>query len=281
MEFGYASFLAENLDTRYWKFPGLTISKTNTKQGMALIDRGIVLSNAAGNRLGALVMYNGDAFGSDSGTFFGTLTLYSPVSLLPNVFLASGDSVGTHPGASSLRLLDESNNPNFTVDTIGEVYIRGRLFKFPSTVLIDSSGNWVSGISTSGALTCGNLTVNGTTTHNGQVNASGYAGSFASLSVSGNITCGSLTVTTFSPANITTGTLNVTNQLQINGVMRIDSTGVYRGSLQFNDHVYAGDFGIMPNGAAGPGGALGVTRTFTVGGVTITVYGGIICGVSP
>jgi subtilisin family serine protease len=78
-----------------------------------------------------------------------------------------------------------------------------------------------------------------------------------------------------------TGMVNC-DSLQVRGTQRIDTNGVYRGSLQWNDHVYAGDFGIMAGGAAGPVGAVGVSGSFTTAnGKTVTVWGGIITAISP
>lgn len=338
LEFGYQAFVTDNPnDSTYYKFPGIALYRkgTNPKHGIAIINRGIVIrqpvdtGSPVGNlgRCIALVSYNGDPKGSDSPNYWwGDLSMNSPQNGAVNVQLSSGTATTGH---SSFTLRDGAGQLNFSVGTAGDVTIRGTL----TVSNLSLTTLTVSGASGMAGVTCTSLTVNGATTHNGQVNAAGYAGSFSSLNVggqvqggsfyttgncsagnygavactsinnsgpttlngglnassslgsfanlnvSGNVSCASLTVTTFNPASVSTGTVTCTT-LRVGTQQRIDSDGVYRGSLQWNDHVYAGDFGIMAGGAGG-GGVVGVTRTFTVGGVTIAVYGGIICSVTP
>jgi hypothetical protein len=300
LEFGFQAFVTDNPnDNSYWKFPGISLWRGTPTQpaprhGIAIINRGIVLRGpnnvgGMGGRVAALVSYNGDDKGQDIlNNWWGMLTMYSYQNGAINVQLDSGNSSN---GSSSFTMRDGAGNLNFSVGTGGEVYIRGAVTGINSLSL---STLTVSGQSNLAGVSCSSLNTNGGSITAGQINASSSPGSFASLNVSGTIQCGTLIVTTFSPSTInantiqTSGTTRIDSggihyctQVYVGGNQRIDSTGVYRGSLQFNDHVYAGDFGIMANGANGPTGAVGVTGTFyDRDGKLIKVAGGIVIGIT-
>jgi hypothetical protein len=120
----------------------------------------------------------------------------------------------------------------------------------------------------------------------GSCSASGgyFGGSFqgAGVSVGANgISCGFLQVTN---GSITCGSITVNGavncqQLQINGTQRIDGSGIYRGGLQWPDHVYGSDFGIYGRyTGATLNGENSMTFQATNGvQYTFRVVGGLIC----
>jgi len=245
LEYGYGSFIGNVADTRYWKFPGMKIVKTGTTQGINLIDRGLVLNDSSG-RLGALVIFNGNSFGSDAGPFWGSLTLYSPSSRQINVILASGDD-GTntpgHSGAAYMTLRDETGNMNFNLDPVGDLYVRGNFKTVAGLLLIDSSMTFVGqgGVATNGIVRSYNSFYVGST----QVinNASQFIGS--AVNTSGDVTCAAGRVT----------------QLYVGGTLCAQSA-IWTSGLQANESVYAKDFAIWNRFAVidnngtfnGPGG---------------------------
>lgn len=163
MEFGADKFVASGADSRYWKFPGLTINKTGTNLGTTLVDRGLILKDAAGYKLVDLVIFNGDQFGGDAGVFSGYLVLYSAQSKGANVTIRSGTGSGAHPYSSSLSMADEFGGETFRIDEIGDVFIK-RLRLTNSTELINTSGAWVGPFSpatlnVSGVITGGSYNV--------------------------------------------------------------------------------------------------------------------------
>jgi hypothetical protein len=143
--FGYDAFHADNPGSQYWKFPGIQITRTGTKHGSMLLDRGLVV-NGPNGRLGAFVSFNGDSFGSDTGTFWCDMAMISPVSGQQNVYLRSGN---VNIGDAYFLLLNQNGVKMIEVTTAGGtagaagvIYVGGSLANY-STTLINSAGQFV------------------------------------------------------------------------------------------------------------------------------------------
>jgi hypothetical protein len=153
--------------------------------------------------------------------------------------------------------------------------------------VINSSGVFVGRqvISTSGGCTAGSFTT-GNGCQVGSLNSTGLiyctaGGTFSgqvqagSFYTGGNMQCQSLTVTgSMSFGAVTMGGLTCSS-ITMNNVVRADTNGVWVSSVQTNQHVYGGDFGIY-------GVATGVTATYTValsggGSQQLIFRGGILC----
>jgi hypothetical protein len=291
---------------------------TNPNHGIAIINRGIILrgpNNVGGNsgRVAALVSFNGDSKGGDGGSsWWGELTMYSPTSGAINVDLGSGSAAN---GGSFLTMRDASGTLNFNVDNVGNVTIRGTL----SLVSLSLSGNLsVSGSSTLASISGTSLVLTGGTGINctGPITTNSYGITCASLNAgsgtgqfgsvfcssvsagsgvincgsvnagSGNVTCGTVSASgniSGPSASITgtttTATLNATSQIQVNGSLCCDSSGIWQKGVQCVDHVYGGDFGIKTGPSTGFPGVTGPTTFTTTDGKTVTVRGGIITSI--
>jgi len=158
-----------------WVFPGIKITEVDSggtvyNFGATLINRGIVLrgtdqNNGVGHQggtvLGSFDMFNGNQQGQDSPlNFWAELVMYSPLSpYSQTVKLQSGDA---GVAGSSFILNDgasPTNHLNFSVNTAGDVQVRGKLQGIYTTAaqpvnvqalnvnglpVIDSTGAWVS-----------------------------------------------------------------------------------------------------------------------------------------
>jgi hypothetical protein len=142
LEFGYDTFVADSGSSNYYKFPGLSLYRSFTQHGINLINRGLVLKNAGGLRVGALVSFNGDSQGGDTangGLFWGTLTLNNPNTGVPTITLASGGpNGGVQP---SIFMTDApATTTYFAADTVNAVTCRLGVTTGVGLV-IDSSNN--------------------------------------------------------------------------------------------------------------------------------------------
>lgn len=160
--FGYDAFHAPVAgDSRYWKFPGFQLYNTNsgpTGLGINLITRGLVI-NGPTLRLGSFVAFNGDQFGSDSGTFWADLSMYSPVSGSQNVYLRSSDTSGKGDAYFALFSHLNATMIEVTIDGVGNpvVHLGGSLTNYNgSATLIDASGRFTgSGVIVTGDVQTG------------------------------------------------------------------------------------------------------------------------------
>ena len=236
LTFGYDAFFAPVADTRYWKFPGITLVRTGTKQGVALIDRGIIINNPAGQQLASLVAFNGDQFGSDTpATFWAALTMANPLTGASNVILNSG-SVGN--GAAYLSIGDGTTN-NFSVDQAGNVAVRANL----------SCGTF----SMTGALSCGGVTSSGPISC---TTLTATAGGNA-ITATGSITGGSFWVGGtqvinnaggFQGSSVNTGGSINGLQYTANGSLVINSSGQYVQAVNTSQGIICGALTVNGGG---------------------------------
>jgi len=292
LEYGYDAFVSDVVgNTNYWKFPGFVLYRTAAPtHGITVINRGIVLRGPSSQKIGSFVSFNGDSFGSDSpNTWYGELVMYSHVSGLINVQLNSGS---TSNGGSSFVLKDQNNAVNFSVDTAGNVTIKGTLglnsLSLSSLTSATSSLGAASASSMTinpGELNCRTITTNGQPITCGAVNAGSNRIDCGLISVTGNVTCATLTVTSgFTSLSVTgtttTATLNATAAIQVAGFECCNDSGIWKRGLQADADVIAARFGIF--GAAFGIGTKATPVTFTTAnGKTVTVIGGIITGITP
>jgi len=185
LEYGYDAFVAEAANTSYWKHPGISLSDSNKpNQKLAIITRGIIAYGPDGYRKCAIYAWNGDQFGSDSGSqWWGEMTLYS-TSNNPVVLISAND--GGHANSSYLKMYDSTASPsglNFSVDGVGNVFVRGGLQVGGALQLTGPSASFsvvgpISGTSFTaiggGALVGGSLNVGSGNITCGNVNAAGY-----------------------------------------------------------------------------------------------------------
>jgi hypothetical protein len=270
LEFGYDTFVSDNSSSSYWKFPGFSITRTGTSHAALFINRGMVLNGPSGNRLGGLFTWNGDQFGSDSPSFFwAQLALYSPTSGQPNVVLVSGSSSG-NTGASSLTMSDEFGTTNFSVDTRGNVNIRGGL---------------TMGTLNAGAINCTSVNASGVLFGNNlQVNTS-IAGS--SLNVgSGRVDCGTVGCSQVTCTGNAAFNGNVTcdqshaNQYSIGSTVVINGSGEFVGEAVYIPGYAVTAAGFNPNISGTQYFGVSSTSFTTADGKTVQVRGGIIVSVA-
>lgn len=168
----------QTLGTTQNKFPGITLFRVDpssgnpTTHGMTLINRGLILTDAAPpigtisqTQRVALITFNGDQAGGDGEPFWGVLAMYSPKTGIQNVAIASGsiDTGGALNGAPYINVWDGTgaNNINFQVRQTGDVVIRGQLMQgLAATPVMDSSGAWIGPVKTS-FMTLGSLNIAG------------------------------------------------------------------------------------------------------------------------
>ena len=164
LKFGYDAFFPLGSGTNFWKFPGITLNRTGTSQGAALIDRGLIITNPSGGQIAALVAFNGDLNGSDTPpTFWGVLTMENPLNGANNVTLSSGAASN---GGSYLNMLDQSGNMNFSVGQAGDVMVRGSL----SCGAFSMSGVLnCAGVTASGAISGSTLSASSTISASGSI----------------------------------------------------------------------------------------------------------------
>jgi hypothetical protein len=265
LEFGYDTYITDVASSSYAKFPGMSLYRTGTTHGINLINRGLVLKNAAGLRVGALVSFNGDSLGGDTangGLFWGALTLNNPNTGVATITLASGATGGSVQ--PTMFITDQTATiTHFAVDGINAVTCRLGVTTGLGLV-IDSSNNIMGTAihSSSGYLIGGTgPSSSGTPVINTSAQFVGSGG----INTAGAVTA--------------TGDITTSNQMRcqgiyVGGVQRCTSNGIWTTGVQANDHVYASDFGIY-------GVATGKSGTFTTtDGKTITVDGGIITGIA-
>jgi hypothetical protein len=141
-ELGYDSFVTDSPTGA--KFPGLSLYRTFTQHGVSLINRGLVLRNAGGLRVGALVSFNGDSLGGDTangGLFWGQFTLNNPNTGVPTITMSSGSSGGAVQ-PSIFMTEATATTTYFAADTVNAVTCRLGVTTGAGLV-IDSSNNIV------------------------------------------------------------------------------------------------------------------------------------------
>jgi hypothetical protein len=316
-----------------YQFPGIMIyegtgAPANASQifGSVFLNRGLVLRGTSSQNYGiitSLAMVNGNSQGSDfPSQFWGWLAMYSPVNPSTiTVSLSSGGAIYNPDGSvqsifgdSSFYLYNHAALTNFSVDTNGNVVLRGTLSQ-GSKSLVDASGNWVGGggsavasvsasgpgISvnpTMGAVVISNtgvtqisggtgVSVSGTGTVVVSLNSAatvsfaGYTnGSFtgAGVNVGANgVGCGSVSCT----GQITGEALAInpsgtTDAFTVSGKKCCDYNGTWSGNgLQANAQVAASQFGIFGQGWANAG----ISTFKSADGKTVTVNGGLVMSV--
>jgi hypothetical protein len=170
LEFGADVWMAGGL-AGTWRFPGIHIyevDQVGNNFGATFLNRGVVLRGPQRTPgfqtypvIASLVTFNGQSSGSDiPSEFWGELTMYSPrAPYTRTVYIASGSATS---GSPSMMFQDVSGNILYSMDTDGNVYIKGRIQGMPvagtgaSTPLIayalnvaaygpviDAAGNWV------------------------------------------------------------------------------------------------------------------------------------------
>jgi hypothetical protein len=281
--FGYDAFVADAANPSYYKFPGISMVRSGTGHQAVFINRGIVLNMPSGSvtnpvKAGAFVTYNGDQFGSDTGTFWCELSMYSPTSQKGNVSLGSGN-VGT--GASHFRLYDGSATPvlNFGVDEFGNVTIRGSLtlnssiaatqyFITPTTQVITTGGqfNGPGGVNTIGDVRASGL-VSGSAL---------WAGGALAVN-SGQQFVGPGGVST--AGGVTAAGAVIGGSLWVGATQAIDPTGQFIAGAGINTAGNIRGALIAGTGFAISGGPSGTDGTFVAGGKTVTVQRGIITSI--
>jgi hypothetical protein len=117
---GNSVWMAAGLSSGTWVFPGIHIYEVDNNQnnfGATFISRGMVLRGTQQQNyqvLASLVSYNGNSTGQDSpATFYGELTMFSPVANIITVDLAGGSTTSNNP---YFRMFDLSGNPFLWVD---------------------------------------------------------------------------------------------------------------------------------------------------------------------
>lgn len=183
--FGADAWHATGTDSRYYKFPGITLTRTNTTHGIILTNRGFILNGPTVAPLGNFVSFNGDQFGGDAGTFWAVFQMFNPVSGNPNVVLGSAlsSSVGVVSDAGAyLHMYDQGGTSNFYVDTLGNITVR-------FTVICGT-------VSASGQVSCVGVNANGGEIDGGIIYATRYGIAGGTLGVAtGTFTAGTKTVT--------------------------------------------------------------------------------------
>ena len=252
----------------------------------------LMARSVAGNgNTQALINGSGASFTTGTGTGLMELIMDNT-----GLFLRRGGVNGPSVSFSATAITLQNNGssgPQVNI-TSGQITIANGTSSVtltPTTVTI-VNGSFTSPVINGGSLnittTQGTVSINNTTAGI-QVSLGGsdtarVASNLISIysgSIGSELTPTTLLVGRFSSTSMgfNTNSGSSPNGLVISGVQRIDLNGIYRGSLQFNDHCYAGDFGIMPGGAAGPSGAVGVSGSFVAGAKTVTVWGGIITSI--
>jgi hypothetical protein len=310
LEFGYDTFVADSGSSSYAKFPGLSLYRTSTQHGINLINRGLVLKNAGGLRVGSLVSFNGDSLGGDTangGLFWGMLTLNNPNTGVPTITMSSGSAGSVQP---SIYMTEASATTTyFAADTVNAVTCRLGVTT-AAGLAIDSSNNIVGAaihsnsgylIGGTGPATTGTLVIDsgGNFVGNGVILGPGhvirtqndvhavnyYAGSGDTWVINssgqwiGPMAPSSLTVSgALTAGSITcnggyTGTGGATLILYSSGSSIAVELSASTGSIYASNQIQA-DVRFL-----GPGGAQGLSGSFTtVDGKTVTVTGGIITG---
>jgi hypothetical protein len=288
LEMGASVWGAGGMSGASYQFPGLRMYEPASGTlpavfGSMLINRGLVLrGNSSGCPvLASLVTFNGDSQGSDSGTFWGELTLYPPNSVAgstpPSVHLASGG--GSIAGAAFFTMNGAGNAFSFAVDGNGGATARNGFFVGSAAnqkQVIDLNGNWVgnpisgggggvtsiaAGTGVSVSASTGAVTIS-----IGQVVATNSAVTFASVTASGAGTFGSVK---------SNGGVDSVSGYTVSGNPIITSGGVL-----------ANPFGIdVAAGCAATGfnihnGGTGKSASFVVGSTTYTFTNGILTNVA-
>lgn len=255
-EVGFDAYVADESNINYYKFPGLSITRTGTTHKAVLVNRGLVLHGPDlhtynKTRMGAFITYNGNEYGHDPYTYWTELTMMSSTSGRFVVQLASG-SVGN--ASSFFNLWDEAGNLNFSVSTVGNVTIRGTLtmsgafsagsYKVATTEVITSTRIF-TGASVNvgtGSVTCGPVVasgaISGTSLSAGALGTiSGGAITGSSVNVSGTVSGAGLSIS----GAVTFGALNCSS------VNASAATGYTGGSFQ-GSGVLCNGFGVAGSG---------------------------------
>jgi hypothetical protein len=173
MEFGSNVWTGGGIGSQ-WQFPGIHVYEVDgvgNGFGAVYLSRGLVLRGTQGQNysvMASLVTYNGDSSGKDSPNdkFWGELAMYSPLSGVRTVYLASGQ---TNMGNAQFYLGDVSGNLTFYVDINGNTFVKGVLQGAPSGgtstavtalayaisgygTVVDATGAWKGKPIASGAL---------------------------------------------------------------------------------------------------------------------------------
>jgi len=301
--FGYDAFVADVATSTYYKFPGISMTRTGTGHQCILINRGIVLNMPSGTitspvRAGAFVTYNGQQTGNDAGTFWTVLSMNSPTTHNANVELASGRDGGV--GGSHFTLWDGSLTPvvNFNVDETGNVTVRGSFTLnsdmiatqysvkgSPNIPVITTGGqfNGSGGVNTTGAISSSSTVTGSAIWANGRnvINSSWQFVGDGGVDSAGGITGASLSIRGHSQAMITSAGAYYDGT----GVQVITFDGQFcgKGGIYTNGQIDTGGTASIGAGggfrAYGSTGVTGPTTFTTADGKTVTVRGGIIISV--
>jgi hypothetical protein len=290
LTFGYDAFevVTPGGDTRYWKFPGLSLFRTGTTHGALFINRGVILRATDGANRAALVTFNDDTFGSNTpDSWYGALTLANTQGTTVVTMTGGNYTSGILSGV--LKLSDGSGTNVFSVNESRNVVVQNNLSCGSLTIsgaLTTNGLNAGSGAITGGSLNVGSGGVTGGTISgtslvlgSGSINCGGIVGTSLGLGT-GAVTCGTVnassSISTVDPAgtsggkgNLSCTTLRQTNDSGTTFICAQNAIWSGQG-VQTNSAVYAGSFGI--NGVA-----VGASGSFTTAdGKTVTVNGGII-----
>jgi hypothetical protein len=284
-----------------------------TPNTLALGSTGLTVIDSAGAKLtinGGIITLlmarsvagngNTQAIINGSGASFTTGTGTGLMELIMDntgLFLRRGGVNGASVAfsATAITLQNGSSGPQVNI-TSGQIALTNGTSSVtltPTTVTI-VNGSFTSPVINGGSLniaTASGMSVKIDNTTAG-VQVSGNSGTETARVSSNVISVYGVTVgSELSPLSLLVGRFSSPDQscgfnsstgggLYIAGKNRCGFDGVWKGGLQWNDHVYAGDFGIMPGGVAGSVGAVGVSGTFTTAnGKTVTVWGGIITAI--
>lgn len=315
-EIGADAYVTDANNPSYFKFPGISMTRSGTTHKMVIINRGYVVHGPDahaynGTRMGAFVTYNGNDLGNDASTFWTALLMMSPTDGYNNVLLESG---GIGHGSSRFILLDQAHNVNFSVDISGNVIVRGTLtmngafsagsYKIGATEVISAtrmftgqgySGGPVSGAAFTctslnapgGPITCGALTATGnvgglTVSASGQISAGSFytTGQLeaGSLKITGSVQFGALNVSSLT----STGAVVGTEFHKYGGLMVISSAEAFvgRGGVQTTAEIRSSNARCVATGFSIHGVADGVSGSFVAGGKTVTVNNGIITSIA-
>ena len=235
-EVGADAYVTDVNNPNYFKFPGISMTRTGTSHKMVIINRGFVVHGPDphtynGTRMGAFVTYNGSDLGTDAARFWTALLMMSPTDGFANVVLESG---GTGHGSAKFDLYDQAQVRNFGVDTVGNVYVRGTLTM--TGAFTAASYNVKSGATTYEVISNTRM-FTGQGYSGGAV--SGAAFTCTSLAAGGGpISGGALTVT----GNVGCNTLGVTNQAQAGSFYTTGS--LEAGSLKISGSVQFGALSV-------------------------------------
>jgi hypothetical protein len=290
--FGYDAFVADVGNASYWKFPGISLVRSGTTQGITIVNRGIILTGPSGNRLVTLNTFNGDQFGSDIPSWFwGVLNLFSPNNGQVNVFLSSGNT--TH-GHSFFEMRDQIGTVNFQVNEGGDVTARRALTcqTFQAYGSASVASLFSTGTIQSNGLIQGQTVTAAGTSNAGNFNTAGNV-QCASVSATGGITCQTMqsfgqttAATLFSNGALTVNGGATVGSLNTNGTigchkLAIDGVDVISEFRQFvgagvnvgGNQIFAAQYCINTS-------VTGASGSFTTAnGKTVTVNGGIITSI--